>query len=376
MPRGIRAVAAGVVAGLAVAWTAEGAGRWLQRLGPGTAIVADTQGELSRICVHYDRDFHEQSIETLADLFGALAPTTTVHVVVHRRAEFDVLVDDLQSRGVDGSVDIEPLVTGFPVTPWAKDRFGTFARRGGAVVAVPPYRTDVPGPRGNDGRVPELLCHELPGLRCEPLPFFFEGGDLLADERYVFVTSTLLGRNQPLDPQRRTALLSQISDATGREVVTIGREPADLPDHHVGMYVTPLGDRVVAVADPDLGAAITRGIPRGDALPEISNDRAKIDRFHHVARELESRGFDVVRVPLLLTSTPRVYVSYNNVLLEQGPAGKRIFMPVYGIPELDTHAAQCFEQLGWRVVPVRVGKLYEHTGSLRCLVGILARTHA
>ena len=364
---------AGAVVGIALAWTAPDAGRWLQWIGPRAAIVSDTHGELAEICVHYDRDFHDESIETLADLFGSLGPDTVVRVVVSEREEFDALVRDLTALGVDGIRRLDPVVTGYPITPWAKDRFGTFARRGRPVVAVPPTRARVPGPRGNDERVPDLLCDELPGLHCESLPFFFEGGDLLADERHVFVTSTLLGRNQPLDPQRRIELLASIGSVAGREVVTLGHEPDDLPDHHVGMYVTPLGDGVVAVADPDLGARIVQAAPVTEGTPGISSDCAAIDKFHRVARELESQGFDVVRIPLLLTATPRVYVSYNNALLERGPSGRRIFMPVYGIPSLDDAATQLFEQQGWQVVPVRVAKLYQHTGSLRCQVGVLAR---
>ena len=365
---------AGAVVGIALAWAVPDAGRWLQWLGPDAVIVSDTHGELAEICVHYDRDFHDESIETLVDLFGSLRSDAVVHVVVAERAEFDALGGDLAALGVASPARIEPVVTGFPITPWAKDRFGTFARGGRPVMAVPPTRANVPGPRGNDERVPDLLCDELPGLDCEPLPFFFEGGDLLADEHHVFVTSTLLGRNQPLSPERRAELLATIGATTGREVVQIGHDPDDVPDHHVGMYLTPLGGGVVAVADPDLGARIVRAAASAPPIPGISDDRAEIDKFHRVANDLQAQGFEVVRIPLLLTTTPRVYMSYNNALLEQGRSGRRLLMPVYGIPQLDDAATQVIEQQGWQVVPVRVAKLYEHTGSLRCLVGVVART--
>jgi len=366
-------ILAGVFAGITVSVAAPGAGSWLRQIGPDSVIVGDTHGVLAEICVHYDRDFHDQSIETIADLVGALGSRTVVRVVVAERWEFDALVGDLDALGVGGLDRLDPVVTGFPITPWAKDRFGTFSRAGRAVIAVPPARAAVPGPRGNDERVPDLLCDELSAVRCEALPFFFEGGDLLADERHVFVTSTLLGRNPPLSDARRDELLQAIGEATGRTVVPIGREPGDVPDHHVGMYLTPLGDGVVAVADPELGARIAREAETRDDPPAITDDPAEIDKFHRVARDLESRGFEVLRVPLLLTTAPRVYVSYNNALLEQDAAGRRIYMPAYGLQRLDAAATQVFQQQGWQVVPVRVAQLYRHTGSLRCLVGVLSR---
>ena len=33
----------------------------------------------------------------------------------------------------------------------------------------------------------------------------------------------------------------------------IGDRPEDVPNHHIGMYLTPLGNGRLAVADPDLG---------------------------------------------------------------------------------------------------------------------------
>ena len=50
-----------------------------------------------------------------------------------------------------------------------------------------------------------------------------------------------------------------------------------------------------------------------------------------------------------------------------------VYMPVYGIPALDAAARAVFEGQGWSVLPVDVKDVYRHTGSLRCLVGIIER---
>jgi hypothetical protein len=60
-------------------------------------------------------------------------------------------------------------------------------------------------------------------------------------------------------------------------------------------------------------------------------------------------------------------------MLERRGSEKRVYMPVYGIPALDRAAGEVFETQGWRVIPVRVAKLYRYTGSLRCQVGIIKR---
>ena len=94
----------------------------------------------------------------------------------------------------------------------------------------------------------------------------------------------------------------------------------------------------------------------------------------NVIDSLESQGFEVVRIPLVLTTTPRVYVTYNNAILETRDGEKRIYMPVYGIPGLDWAGTRAFENQGWKVIPVNVSDVYTYTGSLRCMVGVIRRT--
>ena len=159
----------------------------------------------------------------------------------------------------------------------------------------------------------------------------------------------------------------------GKSVVVLGNEVQDVPDHHIGMYLTPLGDRKVAVGDPALGMAIYDGLPSEQKTLQIRRDTAAFRPFMNVIGVLEDRGFEVVRIPLLLTDVPRVYVTYNNAILETRDGEKRIYMPVYGISGMDRAGGQAFRDQGWKVIPVNVGDIYTHTGSLRCMVGIVRR---
>lgn len=372
--RHLPAALLGLVGGLLVVLLAADSRALVASFTPAAAIVSDAHGALTEISVHYRRDFHDESYETLADLVEALPDDVVVRVVVSDRAEFDYLVQELASEGVCDETRLRPLVAGLEISPWSKDRYGTLERRGRPVLAMPPYRAAVAGARGNDERVPDLMCSELEHVRCQTLPFYFEGGDLIADEEHVFVAATLLERNAPLTEQRRTQLLEQLRHELGRDVVEIGKHGVDVPDHHVGMYLTPLGDGIVAVANPRLGHRMYDALPWQQQTLELSADESEFRRFDRVAEDLRDQGFEVLEVPLLLTSSPRVYVSYNNALLERRDGNGRVYLPVYGIEGLDQAAKVLFESQGWSVEPVRVGEVYGHTGSLRCLVGVVSRS--
>jgi hypothetical protein len=231
------------------------------------------------------------------------------------------------------------------------------------------------GPRRNDERVPLVLGKAVPGLRVVRLPFKFEGGDLIADKNAAYMAFTCLARNQPECEDDLPGLLARVERGLGKTVVLLGKISSEVPGQHIGMYLTPLGEGVVSIADPDLGRSLlAKGPAEERARVDVETDEKRLEPFRNVRRFLEDRGIRVVPVPMLLTRTPLVYVTYNNAILETRDKGKHIYMPVYDLPELDRAAASVYESEGWTVHPVRVSKVYRNRGSLRCLVGIVART--
>jgi hypothetical protein len=363
---------AGALAGLVLAICLAGFVGPPRPAPPPTQLISDAHGAVAEICIQYRQDFHPMVAEMLVDLLNGLADDMQVRVVVEAVGEFDFLRHDLVSRGVLRLGRLHPVVTGFPITPWARDRFGALTAGTTALLAVPQAASAMGGPRGNDARVPGVLAATLPGLSCLSLPFQFEGGDLLADEAHVFIAANALARNAPEDADDRAGLLRRMQASFGKPVVAIGRTPEDVPDHHICMYFTPLGNGVVAVADPELGRRLYSRAGHAREI-DVEMDPARYRPFQTVARCLQQQGFRVVRIPLLLTATPRVFVSYNNVILERRAGVKRVYLPVYDIPALDQAATAVFTTQGWHVTPVRVGSLYRHTGSLRCQVGIMRR---
>jgi hypothetical protein len=329
---------------------------------------------LQEISLHYVRAFHDESIETISDLLAALPPDVAVDVVASSEDEFAFLRSELAGRGAGLGRKMIFVRSGGSITPWAKDRFGTLETESGRpVLAVPPLRSAEDTPRANDERVPELMAMVLPGLQCRTLPFFFDGGDLLSDRTNVFIAANFLFRNQPLNVERPDYLIQTIESTFHKHAVVLGRTMEETPDHHIGMYLTPLGDNTVAVGDPLLGKELGEFPGNGRSNVDISADDADYSPFLRVAKKLVDSGLRVVRLPLVITRAPRVYITYNNAILETRRGVKRVYMPVYGIPGLDDAARQVYEREGWTVLPVRVAGLYRHTGSLRCLVGIIRR---
>lgn len=366
------AVIGGVLAGLCLGIA--GSTLWQEfRKGDGELrIVSDCDGALKEICIHYVRSFNSESIETIADLLCALPPDVALRVVVADRSEFEFLRGQLRMRGADRMREMTAVVTGEPVTPWAKDRFGTFITESGVpVIGVPPVRALAEGPRTNDEKVPERLARELKGVECRSLPFMFEGGDLLSDSTNIYAAATIAGRNQPFSGQHTGALMNLIGTVCGRKVIAIGRNPGDVPDHHIGMYCTALCEGSVAVGDPAAGRELLRNTRESGVTAEP--DQGQDVLFRNVRTALSSNGLRVVTLPLLLTDQPRVYVTYNNAIIERRGSEKRVYMPIYGLPALDGAARRIYEAEGFKVFPVRVGKLYRNTGSLRCMVGIIKR---
>lgn len=338
-------------------------------------LVSDADLALADISIHYRSDFHNECIETLQDLLSGLPQEVTVWVVAESLEEFNVLKNRLE--GSETSARLRAVVAGMPITPWSKDRFGTMTAEGYPVLAIPKGRTLAVGPRGNDETVAALICREADGATLKVLPFMFEGGDLLSDRDNIYLPANMVARNEPLTDAGKEGLFAAIERTFGKTVVRIGDEARDMPDHHIGMYLTPLGNGRLAVADPDMGLQMCKKLNIAEiGGVAVETDMACYQPFRNVIQLLHEQHIEIVRVPMILTTLPRVYATYNNAIVEERNGVRRLFMPTYGVPEIDQRAAQIFAEQNIEVIPVRVSKLFKHTGSLRCLVGVIRRRPA
>ncbi|MCZ7684086.1 MAG: hypothetical protein M5U28_37070 [Sandaracinaceae bacterium] len=191
------------------------------------------------------------------------------------------------------------------------------------------------------------------------------------------MATPLFERNPRHDPRRLTV---ELEDTLDREVVRIGGDDLPVPDHHIGMFLTPLGGGRVAYADPDLGLAAI-GAREGeertlvvDGAPlALDLSRERLQRFRNVRVSLERAGLSPVPPPILPAREPYVFLGYDNVVLERRADGLHVVLPTYGVEPLDRAAVGAWRALGATVHLIRSEGVVRYGGTVRCLVAPLVR---
>ncbi len=336
-------------------------------------IVADTGGAFVHLVIHFDPSAEAEVAPTYRDLLLAMEPTVRFTVVVAERAHFQRFGRLLRTWRIRNPSRFRPVVVGRKITTWARDRYTLLTEGRTRSLLVRPQPHHAVAARQNDWYAPFAIARaRRPHLDVRIAKVTFDGGDLVATDRHVFATGLLLGRNRSTpyaDPRRMTAWLRRM---TGREPVLIGDSPAQVPPHHVGMFLTPLGGRRVLVGDPVAGLRL---LDKDARLPlPVERRPAFLARFAFVARELTRRGFQVIRVPLVPLADGVTYVTYNNAVLERRADGRlHAYVPQFGLKALDAAGRAAYQDQGVIVHPIDVRRIYRHNGTVRCLVNVLRR---
>jgi hypothetical protein len=142
------------------------------------------------------------------------------------------------------------------------------------------------------------------------------------------------------------------------------------------MFVTPLDDRRILVGDPDLGLELFDASGADSSTLPFPIDRRddSLQRFRNIAAQLEARGFEVIRVPLVPLSDGLTYITYNNALLESREGALHAYVPQFGIPALDAAGREAYADAGVEVHEIRVADIYRYNGTVRCLVNVVGRS--
>jgi hypothetical protein len=278
--------------------------------------------------------------------------------------------------------------------------------------------------RSEDREMARVVAGAL-GWKVEESSLFFAGGNLVSDERHLFVGARLIQENVRDLGFTEDEVAKRFEQELGRPVVVVGSVPQ--PTAHIDMVLTALGANRIALADARLGANLAkRAVVRWPEAvrsfelraeqyffgrPEIrsvttlegrtvrappvvdqtaraiADSRQVADALDAIAADLERRGYSVLRVPFLGTlekerqtrrspDQPGDYpvLSYNNVLVEREGDRERVYLPEYGFPGLDSAARRAWESAGFEIRTIRgltTSAMYR--GSLRCNVKVLAR---
>ncbi len=323
-------------------------------------LLSDCDGGLREIVIQYVPEAAGTVSRAYRALLRQLPRDVTVHVVCPEEDDFA----DLVGRVGRGDCRLKPILVGHPMTCWSRDRW-LAVREGNATRLLLPsveYAEGLWPRRRGDGRIGEDLASALPGrVSAQRLGIEFDGGDFVADSETVFVTPNVARRNG--EPGLRESL----SRLLGRRVVLLH----DAPNHHAGMFMMTVGDRRVLVGDPSLARPLVgdHAIPAGADWSEGAQAR-----FDAVAAQCAAEGYEVVRIPVVPGRDERTYLTPLNVVIEEEPNGRVVYLPVYRhTPGLNDAAAAVWRGLGYEIRRVDCTETFVHFGSLRCLVNVLVR---
>jgi hypothetical protein len=343
---------------------------------PVGAHVREDGGALRAVVIHYAPAAATLSLATYRDLLRALPAEVAVHVACATETDCATFRAGLAAAGVPHLDRLRPVIVGVEVTTWSRDRFAAKALGApapGRLEVLAPPREETPfESRAGDGVVPFAVARAL-GAPVRTASFAFEGGDLASTATHLFVDVNLLQRNEGRGPATRAALTQALQAEFRQEVVFLGEHFGDVPQHHIMMYLAPLGGRRVLVGDVAAGLRLLDADPAARAAVAADRSPATAARFEHAARALSAAGFAVTRAPVVVLEGGGAYVTYTNALFATERGRSVVYLPTYALAGLDRAAADLYRALGYEVRPIDVSALWRQNGSLGCLVNVIQR---
>lgn len=369
-------MALGLLAGAAILSIAGSGGggtrTTVRRPAPGGPVLSECDGRLAELVIHYEPSAKSMVARVYHDFLGALDGDVLVHAVCPDDAAFAGLRDlagPLRCR-------LSPVVVQHALTTWSRDRWVALApaANGCPTTLLSPLGEaagEIWPARAGDERTGMDLARALaPAVTAVRSNLYFDGGDLLADGRNVFVVTRVLQRNIQHTVGTRGELLEILSNILGRPVILLENSP----DHHAGMFMVAAGENRMLVGDPQLGRRTvgTTSLPDLPGGPDFTPETQQ--RFDAVATQCAAAGYQVSRLPCIPACDGRTYLTYANVLLDQREGRRIVYLPFYqGVEPLNAAARAVWTGLGYEVRPVDCTHIYQHFGCLHCLVNVLRR---
>lgn len=380
------------------------------------ALLADVGGPivLAATSLNSARRSALRNAPLMNHIANALPPEVRLLALVNDREAFRVVRDPWPGR-----LRFVELPEQTSITMWPQDPFLVLRGADGKTELLTSKRFE----RADDAAMARALARDHAwSVRSSEL--LFEGGNVLADERWAFVGGDTIRNNAAQRGESESAVVVRFEEELGKAILVVG--PVPQPVGHLDLVLTPLGEGRLLLADPGWGAEIVAklsvdetqrferelmrsffGDPAIESLPLLDGESLRppaiagvtsliVDQsrdmdapFEELARNLRDRGFEVFRVPFLgpareaeaAVAEPRPtpgpgypVLSYNNVLVERRLGGKRVYLPRHGLSQLDAAAERAWREIGFEVHPVEslaVSAMYG--GGLRCAVKVLVR---
>ncbi|HVS34128.1 MAG TPA: hypothetical protein VMS17_01020, partial [Gemmataceae bacterium] len=296
------AVLLGVALGLAVALGILAFHRGPVPEAPAGPLLSECDGALRRVVIQYSDAADDYLIPTYRDFLRQLPAGVDVRVVCPSTAVYE----SLKQRVGSTACSMTPVLVDHPITSWSRDRWLELGPKQGGPRTLLCSRAEdgaaVWPDRAGDQRIADDLAAALgPSMRVLHSDYYFDGGDFDADGETAFARPNILLRNVQRTVATKEDLIKAMETLFQRRVVVL----EGAPDHHVGMYLMPVGNRTVLIGDPGLAqkelaksadeaAAVAAFLPGG---PDFTAPTSA--RFEAVAKICEAAGYRVVRIPIV-----------------------------------------------------------------------------
>ncbi len=343
------------------------------------AILSDTGGPIRALVLHYDGQLQSELEPMLADLFAKLPPDIKVQVMCANVIEVAQFLSRWSTAVSGSGRQLQVFNVSRPLSVWARDR--RLARE--YPRSHVPADTFVPATtdeycvfKENDLMVPALLNQTGWGPQVTNSLMHLEGGNVVANNRHVFVGANVVEENLRLGLERED-IDRELQRILGRQYTLVGGCEFTVPWCHVDMYLTPVDDHTVLIASPELAAELRFSSPHpvDDRIGDDTNESSAVQALYDsVALQIARLGYRIVRLPALVSTADAWMVTYNNVIMEHCPRGKTVYMPVYGIAALDDAARRTYMDLGFSVQTIDVSGIYRLGGAIRCLANVTERS--
>jgi hypothetical protein len=340
-------------------------------------LISECDGSLRRLVVQYAAGADDAVMPTYRSFFRQLPAGVEVCVVSPTEDEFRALLSGVGPT----ECRLRPVIVGHPITSWARDRWLALGPEAGRPTTLLHSRAEDgaavwPAREGDQRSADDLAAALAPEVRARQSDLYFDGGDVDADGETAFVRPNVLLRNVQRTVATRDELIASLSGLLRRRVVLLD----GAPDHHVGMYLMPVGGRTVLVGDPKRAEALLAEAPEEAAavatfLPDGPDfSEANVASFEAVADRCRNAGYRVVRIPIVPGHDGRTYLTYVNGIIDERDGRRTIYVPEYSFAgRLNRAAAAVWSDLGYEVRPVECDGCARCFGTLHCLVNVLRR---
>lgn len=356
--------------------------RAIARTDPGAALLPDNAGAIKEILIHYTG---AQGINNVLRDLDRYMPTDVRFVVATASAEATSEFEKgFLGTGAKTDRQIDYLEVDLDISVWARDRCiaRSFLDDRPAPFIVPRPNEDAESWRLKEHFAPFALesADLLPDVRADQI--VLEGGNVVGTLTNAFVGANALGVND--DPAAETPnpelAKRRLESVLGKPVIIVGKSIDEVPWLHVDMYLTPVAQDAVLLADlylaeqlialDALGKRLTGQPCDDDIRVPIAVESEQLDE---IAWNLEDRGYEVARLPAIVNFDENWMLTYNNVLMDFREGEKTVYLPQYGVEALDQYAVAAYEKLGFNVKPIDVSETFDSGGAVRCVANVIKR---